>query len=359
MTYYGRWSYKFERAMEAGAVGCLVIHETEPASYGWNVPTSSYSGERFHVVDADGSVPPAMSLVGWISSETADRLAGHFGSSLKDWHAAALDPKFQAQEKKLRLSGSVVTSERRTKDVNVLGKLPGKQKPDEAVIITAHWDHLGKKADAEEGEDAIYNGAVDNASGIAGLLGIAAGLKGRELARSVIFFATTAEEQGLLGSRYYAAHPIVPPAKIAGVVNMDSINVYGTTSAVEVIGSGQSTMEDVLAEVIAEQGREVRPESRPEAGGFYRSDHFPFAKIGVPALYFHAALETLQSGDPEQIQQTRRANYHTPADELDESWSFEGTVQHVRTVLEVVARIADADQAPSWKPASEFARIQR
>lgn len=359
MTYYGRWSYKFERAMEAGAAGCLVIHETEPASYGWNVPTSSYSGERFHVVDADGSVPAAMSLVGWISAETSQRLAGHLGTSLEAWHEAALDPKFQAQPTKFHLRGRLVTSERRTQDVNVLGKVPGKSRPDEAVIVTAHWDHLGVDADAADGEDAIYNGAVDNASGTAGLLGIAAGLQGRELARSVILFATTAEEQGLLGSRYYAAHPLVPAAKIAGVVNMDSINVHGPTSAVEVIGSGQSTMEDVLAEVVAEQGRRVLPESRPEAGGFYRSDHFPFAKIGVPALYFHAALETLQDGDPEQIQATRRANYHTVADELDESWSFEGTVQHVRTVLEVVARIADAEPAPSWKPASEFARIAR
>lgn len=364
MTYYGRWSYKYERAFEAGAVGCLVIHETEPASYGWNVPTSSYSGERFHVVDASGAVPPALALQGWISAESADALAREFGSSLAKWHEAALRPDFKAQRKKLSLKGNVVTSERRTEDVNVLGRLPGTSKADEAVFVTAHWDHLGIKADAKEGEDAIYNGAVDNASGTAGLLGIAAGLEaradaGKPLARSVVFFGTTAEEQGLLGSRYYAAHPLVPPAKIAGVVNMDSINVYDTTKAVEVIGSGQSTMEDVLAEVIAAEGRQMQPESRPEAGGFYRSDHFPFAKIGVPALYFHAALETLEAGDVEKTLSSRRANYHTPSDEFDEAWTFTGALQHVRTVMEVVARIADAEQAPTWKSTSEFAKIER
>jgi Zn-dependent M28 family amino/carboxypeptidase len=363
MTYYGRWSYKYERALEAGAIGCLVIHETEPASYGWNVPTSSYSGERFHVVAADGQVPPNLALQGWISTDQAKALAKQFGSSLEAWHAAALDPTFKAQRKKLFLRGNVSTTERRTKDVNVLGQLRGGDRADEAVIVTAHWDHLGMKADPAEGDDAIYNGAVDNASGTAGLLAVGAGLKARfadkPLARSVVLFATTAEEQGLLGARYYAANPLVPLAKIAGVVNMDSINVYGKTKSVEVIGSGQSTMEDVLAGVIETEGRTILPESRPGAGGFYRSDHFPFAKVGVPALYFHAALETLEEGDVDATMKTRRANYHTVSDEYDEGWSFAGAVQHVHTIMEVVARVADEETPPAWKPTSEFAKIER
>ncbi|HLT40231.1 MAG TPA: M28 family peptidase, partial [Enhygromyxa sp.] len=207
MTYYGRWSYKFERALAAGAAGCLVIHEDASASYGWNVPTTSFFGERFHPLGPGGSIPESLPLQGWISTRAADELARRSGKSLEQWHALALAPDFTPVAVGVRARGTLTTSERSVEDVNVLGRLPGAVAADEAVILTGHWDHLGiDQAKIDAGEDGIYNGAIDNASGIAVILGVAAELRrqaaaGQPLDRSVVFLATTAEEQGLLGSR--------------------------------------------------------------------------------------------------------------------------------------------------------------
>lgn len=366
MTYYGRWTYKYERALEAGAAGALVIHETEPASYGWNVVENSWSNERFHVTDKGGELPRHLPIQGWISQATAEELAKRAGSSLEAWHAAAMKKGFAPIDTGVRLAGTLQTGERRLTDVNVLGKIAGSERADEAVVLTAHWDHLGTKADAKEGEDAIFNGAVDNASGTAALLGVAADLaarakQGKGPKRSVIFFATTAEEQGLLGARYFAAHPLVPPAKIAGVVNMDSMNVHGRTKAVQVVGFGQSTLEDVLAAALEGQGRPMLPEEHPERGSFYRSDHFPFAKIGVPALYFRGNSDMEDGGleAGKKLQALKAKHYHQVSDEFDPSWSFEGALQDAQVVADVVMRVANADTMPAWKPTSEFAKIAR
>ena len=363
MTYYGRWSYKFERALTAGAAGCLVIHEDEPASYAWNVVQSSWSGERFHVLTPGSELPEALAVQGWLSKNAAETLAQRVGASLDGWHEQAMRDNFAPRELPVRLRGELTTTERRLADSNVVAKIPGSDLSQEFVVITAHWDHLGVDEDAGDDVDAIYNGAIDNASGIAGMLAVAAGIRARARAgipprRSVLFIATTAEEQGLLGSRYFVANPTVELAKVVGVVNLDSMNIAGRTKTVEVVGAGRSSLEDVLAEVLETQGRRVVPDSRPGSGGYYRSDHFAFAKQGVPALYFHAGADMERGGEEEgaRLSRERAGRYHTVRDEFDDAWTFAGTKQDAETVMDVVLRVADADDPPRWKPSSEFAR---
>lgn len=366
MTYYGRWSYKFEAALAAGAVGCLVIHEEAPASYGWNVPTTSFSSERFTILAADGQAAPALAVQGWITAQTAERIAERGGKSLAKWHELALATKFVPIATRLRMQGTIVTREREVEDVNVLGRLPGASQPQRAVMITAHWDHLGSDPElAAAGKDGVHNGAIDNASGIASMLGVAAELQaaaaaGEALDRSVLFLATTAEEQGLLGSRAWVANPTVPHADVVAVINLDSMNVHGETTQVEVVGWGQTTLEDLLVPLAAAQGRSVVPDSKPEAGGFYRSDHFPFAQVGIPALYFHSGLDMVEGGlaAGETIRATVKEHYHTPADEFDESWTFLGALQDSRLVVAVVRAIGAADVTPVYKQGSEFAGLR-
>jgi Zn-dependent M28 family amino/carboxypeptidase len=366
MTYYGRWSYKFERALAAGAAGCLVIHEDAPASYGWNVPTTSFTGERFHVLGDGGSIPEALPLQGWMSNSAADAIARRNGKSLAQWHELALDPKFEPYATRLRIYGTVTTSERTVEDVNVLGRLPGAVAPDEAVMITGHWDHMGTDASKiAAGEDGIYNGAIDNASGIAAMLGIAAELRrqaeaGQPLDRSVVLLATTAEEQGLLGSRAWVANPTIPLADVVAVVNLDSMNVYGETKAVEVVGWGQTTLEDQLVTLAQSQGRTVVPDTHPAAGSFYRSDHFPFAQVGIPAMYFHSSMDLVDGGREagERIEAGVRERYHTPADQFDPAWSFAGAVQDAELVIGLIREVAKAGVTPKYKPGSEFAGLR-
>jgi Zn-dependent M28 family amino/carboxypeptidase len=366
MTYYGRWNYKYEAALAAGAAGCLVIHETEPASYDWNVPKTSFSNERFTVLGPDGKPAPALGLQGWITAETAEQIASRGGKSLAQWHEMALKPGFKPIKTRLRVQGKIVTTERLVEDVNVLGRLPGAVKPDQAVMLTAHWDHLGTDPKlVAEGKDGIHNGAIDNASGIASMLGIAAELHaqveaGKPLDRSVVFLATTAEEQGLLGSRSWVADPTVPHANVVAVINLDSMNVYGETKEVEVVGWGQTTLEDVLVPLAQAQGRTVVPDSRPEAGSFYRSDHFPFALVGIPALYFHSGMDMVEGGHEagDEIKAGVKERYHTPADQFDESWSFAGALQDSKLVVEVVREVAKQDAVPKYKEGSEFAGLR-
>lgn len=365
LTYYGRWSYKLERALLAGALGCLIVHESEPASYGWNVVQNSWSRENFHVVESGEPLPPALAVQGWITHEVADALAHSVGSSLAEWHTRALDPAFVAAPLGVTLAGELVTTERTVSDVNVIGELPSTRRNDQAVVITAHWDHLGHDESAAPGTDAIFNGAIDNASGIASMLAVARQLRvhtaaGRPLGRRVIFVATTGEEEGLLGSRWYATHPTVPVADIAGVVNLDSTNIDGTTRTVQVIGRGQTTLEDTLAEVLAAEGRSIVADEHPGSGGYYRSDHFSFAQLGVPAIYLRGGSDMHEGGEAEgkRLGELKAAHYHTIDDELDPAWSFAGTLQDALTVASLVARVADAEAMPQWKPGSEFARAR-
>ncbi|MEM6993998.1 MAG: M20/M25/M40 family metallo-hydrolase [Myxococcota bacterium] len=337
-----------------------MVHEPAPASYGWNVVESSWSGERFGLRQADGSLPPALTYQGWLHRDAAEALAVRAGTTLEQWHADAIAPGFRAKTLPLRLAAMFETSEREIEADNIVGAVPGSTNDDEAIVITAHWDHLGLSPTPIDG-DVVFNGAVDNASGIAGMLGVAASLREQVAAgtgpkRRVVFLATTAEEQGLLGSRYYAEHPLVPIDKIVAVANLDSMNVHGRTKSVVVVGAGQSTLEDTLADVVAKQGRHTIPDDRPEGGGYYRSDHFSFARRGVPALYFRGSTDLVDGGSAAgaAVAKLRSERYHTVHDEYDPNWSLEGALQDVEALVDLVLRVANADQRPAWKPASEF-----
>ncbi|MBC8071365.1 MAG: M28 family peptidase [Deltaproteobacteria bacterium] len=265
----------------------------------------------------------------------------------------------------VHVRGELVSVERTVSDVNIVGELPGSRWPAQAVVLTAHWDHLGHDDDAPAGTDAIFNGAIDNASGVASMLAVATQLRvregaGRPLGRRMIFVATTGEEEGLLGSRWYATHPSVPVADIAGVINLDSTNVHGETRTVQVIGRGQTDLEDTLAEVLVAEGRSVVAEDNPGSGGYYRSDHFSFAQLGVPAIYLRGGSDMHEGGEGQgkRIAELKAAHYHTVDDEIDPSWSFAGTLQDALTVASLAARVADGESMPQWKPGSEFARVR-
>jgi Zn-dependent M28 family amino/carboxypeptidase len=366
LTYYGRWTYKFERALEAGAAGCIVIHEPKPASYEWHVVQNGWVGERLHTLGPNGELPPALAIKGWINDSVAERLAAASGASLAHWHASAETSSFRVQPLNATLRGTLVTGERRISDVNVLGRVPGSSNPEEAVLVTAHWDHLGMKSETSLGEDRIFNGAIDNASGIAGLLALAAGARARVHAgdppgRSIVFLATTAEEQGLLGSRVHAADPVVPLPNLVAVFNLDSMNVHGRTKTVEVIGSGHTTLEDLLTMVAQRQGRVVVADEHPERGSYYRSDHFSFAKLGIPALYFRGGLDMERGGIAagQALLALKAKAYHTVDDEFQAAWEFTGAEQDAEAVLDLAFAVADSTVNPQWKPSSEFARIRR
>ncbi len=362
LTYYGRWSYKFERALKAGAAGCLVIHEPKPASYGWDVVRSSWSGERFGLSEKDGSPAPALGYQGWLHAAAAEALATAAGSTLERWHADALQADFVGRPLAVKLRANFETTERSVVADNIVGAIRGRDNADQSVVITAHWDHLGLAENPKAGS-GVFNGAVDNASGIAGMLAAAASLveyakAGRGPARTVVFLATTAEEQGLLGSRYFASHPTVPASGIVGAANFDSMNVHGRTNSVVVVGAGQSTLEDTLADVVQTQGRHTIADDRPEGGGYYRSDQFSFARQGIPALYFRGSTDMVDGGTEAgaALAKLRSERYHTVSDEYDPTWSLEGTLQDVEALVELVVRVANADSRPAWKPASEFAK---
>jgi Zn-dependent M28 family amino/carboxypeptidase len=368
LTYYGRWSYKFEEAQRHGAAGVLIIHETEAASYGWNVIHTSWTHGRTQV-EAAADEGAALAVVGWITTDVAKALATACGTSLDEWHRIAMDAAFTPPVLDAKLVGEFVTTEEKVTDVNVIGRLEGSRWPQQAVAITAHWDHLGHAPTvdgAKPDDDAIFNGAIDNASGVASMLAVASELhqrasSGRPLGRSILFIATTGEEEGLLGSTWYASHPTVPLADIAGVVNLDSTNVDGRTRTVQVIGPGQTSLEDVLAEVAEAEGRTVVPDAHPGSGGYYRSDHFSFARRGVPAIYLRGGAEMEDGGTAvgERLGQARAAHYHTVDDEMDPAWTFAGTLQDVHTVASLVGRVADTEAMPTWKPTSEFSNVDR
>ncbi|MEE9386738.1 MAG: M28 family peptidase [Nannocystaceae bacterium] len=371
MTYYGRWTYKFEKALELGAVGCLVVHEDAPASYGWNVVQASWTKKRFQVVNPDGSLPDALKLQGWLSAAAADRLAKRAGTSLKQWHKMAMQADFRAFDVGVRFRGALRTEEGRVEDVNIIGMVKGETKPSEAVLITAHWDHLGVKGPkgekgVKDDQDRVFNGALDNASGTATMMGIAAEMvrraeKGDRPKRSILFMAVTAEEQGLLGSQYYADHALLPLSSLAGVINIDSVNVWGRTRDVQVMGYGQSTLEDLLAGVVQKQARTVVPDQHPERGSYYRSDQFSFAKRGVPAIYFRGGKDMEKGGidEGERLAKVKASHYHTVSDEFDPAWTFEGAIQDGEAMLDLARLVADEEDLPKWKPGSEFANVVR
>ncbi len=360
MTYYGRWTYKYEEASRQGAAGVLLIHETEPASYGWDVVQNSWTGEQANLVLSDGGA--SRSLVdGWIQLDVAEDLFTRAGLDIDAMRTAANQRGFTAVPMTGLTASATVNQTVEFRDSrNVVGTLPGAERPDEHILFTAHWDHLGKNP-ALEG-DQIFNGAVDNASGVAIVLEIAEKMIADPApARSVTFLAVTLEESGLLGSAYFADNPFIPLNKIVGGLNIDAVLPTGESRDTVVVGYGASELEDMLKEVMDEQGRVIVPDPEPEAGYFYRSDHISLAKKGVPMLYADAGVDLVDGGAAAGTMAGdtyRREAYHGVSDEYAPDWNIAGMVQVAVTDYELAKRLANSDQWPAWYDGNEFKGIR-
>ncbi|WP_417355157.1 M28 family metallopeptidase [Gallaecimonas pentaromativorans] len=356
MTYYGRWDYKFDEAARQGAAGALIVHQTAPASYPWSVVENSWGGARY---DLAGQDIAKSDFSGWITEDAAKRV---FSQAGLDFAKVTADAGKAPTALSLDAKASVaMTSEvKNTESHNVMGILPGQT--DETVIITAHWDHLGM--DPSHKDDPVYNGAMDNATGTAGLISLAQSLKGlyegkEKPRRSVAFLAVTAEEQGLLGSKYYVANPSIPLGKTVANINMDSLNVFGPTKDMVVVGQGKTSLERELSAALAKQGRVLVPNDRPEAGGYYRSDHFNFAKAGIPALYAGGGTQPWDSDVAKyraMMQKRLKGCYHNACDEYQADWDLRGALSDLQALHDVIESLATNRDWPSWQPGAEFSR---
>ncbi|HXT41605.1 MAG TPA: M28 family peptidase [Candidatus Angelobacter sp.] len=358
MTYYGRWTYKYEIATAKGAAAAIIVHETAPAGYPWEVVVGSNSRENFDLQTPDQNTN-RVAVEGWVTLDGARKLCAAGGHDFADLKRAALRRDFRPISLGGRVNFTVKNTLRSVASRSVLAKLAGSdaRRKDEYVIYTAHWDHLGR--DRTLPGDQVYNGAVDNASGTSALLELARAFtrivpKPR---RSILFLSVTAEEKGLLGSKYYAAHPLYPLQHTLADINLDGINVWGRTRDLNVVGVGQSTLEDALHLFTRLQGRVALPESEPEKGYYYRSDHFEFAKQGVPGLYFHEGTDYI--GKPADFGRRKRdeyvaRDYHKVSDEIKPDWDLSGAVEDLQLLLEVGYAVAQDDAWPEWKPGSEF-----
>jgi Zn-dependent M28 family amino/carboxypeptidase len=358
MTYYGRWTYKFEKAAELGAAACFIIHQTGPAGYGWDVVRNSWSGEQFSLAAPDKNMNRA-AVEGWLSLRTAQELFGAAGLDFDKLAAQAKTREFRPVALGMRARITLQNKLREIGSKNVIARIPGGDANlrDSYVVYMAHWDHLG--TDPSLPGDQIFNGAVDNASGVAALLEIARAYKQLRTPprRSILFMATTAEEQGLLGSEYYGEHPLYPLAKTAVDINMDSMNVLGKTADLVMIGKGNSTLDELVESIAREQGRTVKPDAEPEKGYFYRSDHFNFAKQGVPSFDPEPGVDFVGKPAGWGMEMRHRYNeqdYHKPSDEVHEDWDMSGAVQDAQLFFLVGYRVANDPDLPEWKPGTEF-----
>jgi len=356
MTYYGRWTYKYEEAAREGAAGVLVVHESEPASYGWATVKNSNTNTMFDIVRADPKAAHTQ-MEGWVQKDLAAKLLAASGVDFEAAKAAARKKDFKPIPLKATMSADYAVKSEIITSHNVAGLVQGSKYPDETVIYSAHWDHLGIGAPDAKG-DTIYNGAKDNASGTAALLELArAYAKGPKPERTVLFLAVTAEEKGLLGSEYYADNPLRPLANTAGVVNMDGPFGIEKTSNFSISGAAKLDLLTTLTQEGEKLGRHYTPDARPEAGSFYRSDHFPMAKRGVPAISFNPGRE-LVNGGAERGKLLQDAytkdRYHQPADEYDANWDTSSWVGDLTLLYNVGRRVADSHDWPNWSADSEF-----
>jgi Zn-dependent M28 family amino/carboxypeptidase len=355
MTYYGRWTYKYEIASAKGAAAAIIIHETGPAGYPFTVVKGSNSQEQFDVIspDAENRVP----VEGWITLDKAKELLTASGQSFDKLKVAAATKDFKPVALNAKANYDVRIESRQIQSHNIVAKLEGTDKKSEYVVYTAHWDHLGK--DTTLKGDQIYNGASDNASGSSALLEIAKAytkLPTRPR-RSILFLSVTAEEKNLLGTKFYATHPLYPLKQTVADINMDGLNQWGKTSDFTVIGLGNSTLDDVLADALKSAGRTIRPDAEPEKGFYYRSDHFEFAKLGVPALDIDAGIDFIGKPNGYGIQKRdeyTNNDYHKPSDEVKPDWDLSGGVEDTRLLFKVGLAVAQADALPQWKAGNEF-----
>jgi len=364
MTYYGRWTYKFEEAARQGAAGLLVIHETEPAGYPWDVPRNGAARPQLDLKVEDYE-KNRLALEGWITEPATRRLLALAGADFDQLKGAALQRGSASQALGLTASTGVRNIVRHGASNNVVGVLPGRERPDEYFVYTAHWDHLGKILSVAGGGngDTIFNGAIDNATGMAGLLELARAFGAAESRpeRSVMFVAFTAEESGLLGSQYFGENLPVPAGQIAGGINMDALYTIGTTRDLRVIGYGASELDALLRSAAARQGMALVPEPTPEVGFYYRSDHFNLAKQGVPMLYAKAGHDHVEHGT--EHGQAWEANYfantyHKPNDEYDPAWDVSGVMLELAAYYEVGLTLANSNDWPQWREGNEFRAIR-
>ncbi len=361
MTYYGRWTYKFEEAARQGAKGALIIHSTEPAGYGFEVVQNNWNTSKMYL-DSRGKETYKCAMEGWVTTPVAEKLFAAAGMDYEAIMSKVFKPGNKPMPMNLQVSTSMQVKTRYDKTSNFIAKITGSQRPDETIIYTGHWDHLGiGKADASG--DSIYNGAVDNASGVAGLLEIAKAFKNQptQPERTIVFLAVTAEEQGLWGSAYYAENPVFPKEKTVANINMDMLNSYGQTKDIVLYGKGQSELEDYITKEAEAAGRYIAPEANPEAGLYYRSDHFNFAKIGVPALFIGPGIDMVEGGKEGGIQKLDAyyANtYHKPSDQVHPDFKMDGAVEDLKLLYKVGARLANSSEWPVWKAGSEFKAVR-
>lgn len=360
MTFYGRWTYKYEEAARQGAAGAIIIHDTAPASYGWNVVESSWSGPQAYAQRGENA-PPLTIMNGWVQKEAGAQILEAAGQDLEELSAMAKTKGFTAVPLGLTASTSFSNDIRTFESQNVIGILPGSERPDEYVIHTAHWDHLGRCTPAPDGDD-ICNGAVDNATGTAALAALAeAHAKAGAPARSLVFLAVTAEESGLLGAHYYAQNPVFPLAQTVGGINMDAFLVAGPSRDVTVVGPGKSQLDGFLNAALEADGRVATPNPTPEAGYYYRSDHFAFAKRGVPMLYVDGGEDLIEGGREagKAVADDYRENrYHGPKDEFDENWDWSGVMQDLQLMYRIGRMLAMSTSWPNWNEGDEFRGIR-
>jgi Zn-dependent M28 family amino/carboxypeptidase len=364
LTYYGRWTYKYEEAARRGAVGVILLHTDQSAGYPWSVVRTSNGSWRFDIARTSGDHTPFLNVRSWVTDETARKIMKLAGQDLDNLRAKAATRDFQPVPLNLKGKIDLKSEVKRVQAPNVVGILPGRDLKlrDEYVVYSAHWDHLGVGAPDKNG-DTIYNGAVDNASGVASVLAIAEALSKLPAAqgprRSSLFLFPTAEEQGLIGAEWYSKHPLVPLEKTAANVNLDSMNVLGRTHDFIPLGAERSSLKAVAEAVARERGMRVSPDARPEQGSFYRSDHFPFAKVGVPSISLKEGNDYVghsKEWGEEQFTAYNTAHYHQPSDEYRDSWDFRGLLQETEIAMAIGMRIANDPAIPRFNPGDEFAK---
>jgi Zn-dependent M28 family amino/carboxypeptidase len=357
MTYYGRWTYKYEIAAKKGAAAAIIIHETEPAAYPWQVVRSSWSKENFELDNPNKNME-AIPARSWITLDVAKKLLTDSGQDFDALKKSAITKNFRPVVLKAQANIDIKQQVRAFKSHNVIGKLEGSDPRlnGEYVIYTAHWDHLGRHPEMQG--DQIFNGAIDNASGVASIIEIAGAFMkiNPPPKRSVLFMATTAEEAGLLGAKYYAEHPLYPLEKTLADINLDSMNVWGKAHDIEDLSLGFSTLDDLLAVAAKQQGRTAIPDSRPDKGKIYRADNFEFSKVGLPSLYVGKGEHLLSRPEtaPLKSDEYDSTDYHQVTDEVNPDWDLSGAVQDVQLVFEVGYEVANGDKFPEWKPGNEF-----
>src|SRR6266513_1172865 len=358
MTYYGRWTYKYEIAAQKGAAAAVIIHETGPAGYPYSVVRTSWGKEHYEI-DASNKNMDAVAARSWITLDAAKKLMVDSGQDFDELKKSAITKEFRPVTLKAKANIDIKQQLRSFKSHNVIGKLEGSDSKsrDEYVIYTAHWDHLGRRPELQG--DQIFNGAIDNASGVASVIELAAAFTklNPPPKRSVLFMATTAEEAGLLGAKFYALHPLYPLAKTLADINIDTVNPWGKTRDIEDLSNNNSTLDDLLAAAAKRNRRVMTPNSQPEKGSFYRADHFEFSKLGVPALYTGGGKDFI--GKPADFGQQKKDDYtahryHQVSDEVNPEWDLSGAVQDVDLLFEVGYQVANGDKFPEWKPGAEF-----